>query len=212
MAPDTCSFCGMVLDKAPFTAFTGTDFQHTAAICSFCLKKYGRMAKLMERVAIYGHAGPDYLALDLEMLSSMVTLKGDPKTKRVVADICLRVLKRTSAIFFGELSMKCPKTGVSLLKPKPIALVGPEAEICGPLFQAACDEAGLFYVEATRDEVLDGRAFEKLTEQANKETTWAEHGVIYCPGKYAKPLALSTVVFGCRSESVFPPHIERIAC
>ena len=214
-APGTCSFCGITLDKTPFTAFTSTDFPHTAAICTLCLRKYTRMAKLMERIALYGYAVPDYLPLSLEMLSGMAALKGSPSTKNIVASICLRVLKRTSAIFYGEVSTECPKTGVSLLKPKPIALIGPDAEACGPLFQAACDEAGLFFVEATPDEVTDGRAFEKLTEQANKETTWAEHGIIYCPapkGYVKKPLALSAVVFGCRSDSGFPSSMERIAC
>ena len=196
-APITCSFCGKPLDQRSFTAFTGTNFPHTAAICTACLKRY---------------AVPDYLPLSLEMLSGMTTLKGSSDTKRIVVDICLRVLKRTSAIFFKEVSAQCPKTGVSLLKPKPIAMIGQEAELCGPLFQAACDEIGLFYIEATRSEVLDGRAFERLTEQANKETTWSEHGIIYCPGTYARPLALSTVVFGCRSESGFPSHIEKVVC
>lgn len=212
-APDTCSFCGIALDKTPFTAFTSTDFPHTAAICTLCLRKYNRMAKLMERIALYGYAVPDYLPLSLEMLSSMAALKGSPSTKSTVAGICLRALQRISAIFYGEVSTKCPKTSVSLLKPKPVVLVGPEPEACGLMFQAACDEAGLFYVEATPDEVTDGRAFEKLTEQANKETTWAEHGIIYCPapkGYTKKPLALSTVVFGCRSAAGFPSSMERM--
>jgi len=205
-APDKCAFCDKLVDKSPFVAFTAGEFP--TALCSDCIRKFSKMLKFMEHIALYAPYIPDYLPLKLRMLGSMAHLPGSPQIKQTVVNLCIRILQRTSAIIHGELSATCPKTGVSLLKPKPIILVGKESTICGPLFEAACEETGTFFISGTRDEISNGIAFKKLLKQANTEATWAEHGIIYCEDRYVNPMALATVVFG--SDQDAPSEIEKL--
>jgi hypothetical protein len=206
----SCAFCGYPLKTNQcFAAFSHKTFEPGIAICNQCIDKFSLMSRFARSYALYFQTEPDYEPLKQKLLKKLFFEPGTPQEQEVITDICLRVLKRASAILGGAIDI-CPKTGLSLVDRIRVALVGKNTQRYSGLFEMVCNELGLCFLVANKQDVESGIAFSKMTTNLTGETGWSQNGIIFCQDGYVEPLSLSTVIFACENEKEVPNGVEKI--
>jgi hypothetical protein len=205
-----CAFCGHSLKANPFVALSHRTFEPGIAICNQCIDKFSLLSRFSKNFYIYFQVKPDYEALKQKLLRKLFFEPGTPQEQEVITDICLRVLKRASAILGGSIDI-CPKTGLSLVDRIRVVLVGKNIKQYAKLFQVLCDELGLCFAISNKRMVESGEAFSIMTANLTGETGWSQNGIIFCQDGYVEPLSLSTVIFACEDEKEVPNGVEKIS-
>lgn len=204
-APTYCAFCCGLLEGKAFRAFSKV--LPASAICCDCIPRLALMNKFSsETFDYYFQKTPDYAPLKTKILKRFFAETGSIRVKKIIADLAIRMLTRSSAVLAGEKG-KCRKTGMDL-KPIRIALVGTNADECFALLKVACSETAMSPMLVDQKSLESGAAFGELLKTiANAENQWAELGILFCLG-YAIPNARCSVIFACQTAAGLPNDVE----
>lgn len=172
-----CGFCGKKVNPSEFMAATQSGPEQTA--CGNCIEMLATMNRFSKNFAIYYNSA-NYESLYDSLIKRVAGEVGSDTLKDQAVSLAIQFLQRSSAVLSGQTGEKDVKTGVSLKLPR-VALTGAKAAAFAIILEVACKEIGMPFRRAAAADVISGSAFKDLVKyDSNGETTWAEHGIIFC--------------------------------